>query len=283
MNAGAPNRQPAPHRRCSRNSTGACSRRFGASGSCRPRSGRPRSSRVFSRTWPAVSTRSIELFGQPADPLSGGGETNLDAARFFLALADELDDRGALPETDYCIPAATLRNDLQREVDAVFGKGEVRIEVGPSLTAKAAAGTSRIRLRGATRFSGYDRGQILAHEAFVHTVTARNGRARIYRGVPLTGGAAFTKDHVYLAGLLTVHTFARWALKRRRPELIPDLFAGKLALDHVIALQPCFTDSSIAPPTYLPEWVRRSRGLAGKLALSTFANRIRMGRIGDWS
>src|SRR5690606_23946017 len=29
---------------------------------------------------------------------------------------------------------------------------------------------------------------------------------RVFRGVPTTGGAAFTKDTVYLHGLLSVHT-----------------------------------------------------------------------------
>jgi len=36
---------------------------------------------------------------------------------------------------------------------------------------------------------------------------------RVFRGAPLTGGSAFTKDTVYLHGLLSVHTFFRWALK----------------------------------------------------------------------
>ena len=35
---------------------------------------------------------------------------------------------------------------------------------------------------------------------------------RVFRGVPTTGGAAFTKDTVYLRGLIGVHTFFRRAL-----------------------------------------------------------------------
>ncbi|HEX7371163.1 MAG TPA: flavohemoglobin expression-modulating QEGLA motif protein [Rhodanobacteraceae bacterium] len=307
-----------------------------------------------------VTGLSIELYGKPADPLPGGTQTNLDAARWFLEIAEELGDGHSLPEAEYCIPAAVLRDELQAEVDARFGNGAVHVEIDPDLTAKAAAGASRIRLRSATAFSEYDRSQLLAHEAFVHTLTALNGRAqpilkslsrtaphatatqeglavfaelmsgsidiarlqrislriiaidmalngadfietfrwfrehgqgvadsfystqRVYRGVPVTGGAAFTKDNVYLAGLLTVHTFFRWAFKRRRLDLMHHLFAGKLALDDAIALRPCFNDGSVAPPRYLPPWVQRSQGLAGKLAFSLFANRIQMGRIGEW-
>jgi uncharacterized protein (TIGR02421 family) len=307
-----------------------------------------------------VTAPSIELYGKPGDALPGGTQTNLDAARWFLDIAEEMGNGEALPEAEYCIPAEVLRDEVQAEVDACFGTGTVRVEIDPELTSKAAAGATRIRLRGATCFSEYDRSQLLAHEAFVHTLTARNGRAqpvlkslartapratatqeglavfaelmsgsidiarlqrislrilaidmalsgadfievyrwfrahgqnvadsfystqRVYRGVPVTGGAAFTKDNVYLAGLLTVHTFFRWAFKRRRLDLMHHLFAGKLALDDAIALRPCFADGSVAPPQYLPPWIQRSQGLAAKLAFSLFANRIRMGRIGDW-
>ncbi|WHZ19183.1 MAG: hypothetical protein OJF55_001332 [Rhodanobacteraceae bacterium] len=307
-----------------------------------------------------VTAPSVELYGKPGDALPGGGQTNLDAARWFLQIASEMDNGAPLPEAEYCIPAETLQGEVQAEVDAFFGDGVVRVEIDPELTAKAAAGATRIRLRGATCFSEYDRSQLLAHEAFVHTLTALNGRAqpvlkslartapratatqeglavfaelmsgsidiarlqrislrimaidmalggadfievyrwfrahgqneadsffstqRVFRGVPVTGGAAFTKDNVYLAGLLTVHTFFRWAFKRRRLDLMQHLFAGKLALDDALALGPCFADGALAPPKFLPPWLQRSQGLAAKLAFSLFANRIRMGRIGEW-
>mgnify|MGYP001764571050 CR=1 FL=1 len=53
---------------------------------------------------------------------------------------------------------------------------------------------------------------------------------RVFRGVPLGGGAAFTKDTVYLHGLLAVHTFFRWALKHGKLRLCRMLFAGKMTL-----------------------------------------------------
>jgi hypothetical protein len=125
-----------------------------------------------------VTAPSIELYGKPGDALPGGGQTNLDAARWFLEIAEELGNGEALPEAEYCIPAEVLRDEVQAEVDACFGAGTVHVEIDPELTSKAAAGATRIRLRGATCFSEYDRSQLLAHEAFVHTLTARNGRAQ---------------------------------------------------------------------------------------------------------
>jgi len=309
---------------------------------------------------PAFTACSIELYGRPGDPLPGGSQANLDAAKYFLSIAEKIGDGLGTDADAGMIPAAVLREEVQRGVDAFFGAGVVKVELDENLTAKAAAGATRIRLRADTDFSEYDRSQLLAHEAFVHTLTALNGRAqpvlqslarasprvtatqeglavfaelmsgsidiarlkrislrilaiemalqgadfievfryfrdhghggadsfgstqRVFRGVPPRGGAAFTKDNVYLAGLLTVHTFFRWAFKRRRLDLLRNLFAGKFALEDVIALKPCFADGSLIAPKYVPPWLQQSQGLAGKMAFSLFANRIRMGRIGDW-
>lgn len=309
---------------------------------------------------PAFTACSIQLYGKPDDALPGGSQTNLDAAKYFLSIAEKLGDGLVTDAEDRAIPAAELCEEVQRKVDAFFGAGVVKVELDDQLTAKAAAGATRIRLRAGTNFNEYDRNQLLAHEAFVHTLTALNGRAqpvlqslsrasprvtatqeglavfaelmsgsidiarlkrislrilaiemalhgadfievfryfrahgqnendsftsaqRVFRGVPPSGGAAFTKDNVYLAGLLTVHTFFRWAFKRRRLDLLRNLFAGKFALEDVIALKPCFADGSIIPPKYVPPWLQQSHGLAAKLAFSLFANKIRMGRIGDW-
>jgi len=257
-----------------------------------------------------------------------------------------------------CITPEELRAELSKTLDAFFGEPIIAVEVDPELTAKAAAGSTRIRLRGgATRFTDYDRHQLLAHEALVHSLTAINGRAqpllgsfgrtsprvtatqeglavfadlmagaidiarlkrislrilaidmalggadfvevyrffsgcgqspadsfhsaqRVFRGVPLTGGAAFAKDNVYLSGLLAVHTFFRWALKQRRMDVLRNLFAGKLALHDVISLQPYFDSGVIAPPRWLPPWMQHVHGLAGKLAFSLFVNRIHMGKV----
>ena len=306
---------------------------------------------------PAIAQYSFNLFGRPNDRLPGGTVSTLDAARHFIELADELGGEIAAHEADYCIPAGLLQHELQQRLDAFFGAGVVRVETDPNLIAKAAAGATRIRLRSATCFSEYDKNQLLEHEAFVHSLTALNGRAqpnlgsfatnspritatqeglatfaelmsgsidigrmkrislrilaidkalnganfidvfrffldsgqteadsfasaaRVFRGAPLTGGSAFTKDAVYLHGLLSVHTFFRWALKNRKLQWCRNLFAGKMALHDVIALAPWFESGFIAAPTYLPPWMQRTNGLAGALAFSLFANKIRLDRV----
>ena len=104
---------------------------------------------------------------------------------------------------------------------------------------------------------------------------------RVFRGVPVAGGAAFTKDAVYLRGLIDVHTFFRRALQRDRLSLCRGLFAGKMTLEDVVRFEPLFAYGTLAPPRWLPRWVERASGLAGMLAFSLFANRIRMDRIAD--
>lgn len=123
-----------------------------------------------------VTEASIALYGRPGDAIPGSNRSNLDAARYFVDLADEL---GADLETEDAsgnIPAEELRRDMALQLDAFFSPGTISVEVDPELTAKAAAGATRIRLRGGARFTEYDRHQLLAHEAFVHSLTALNGR-----------------------------------------------------------------------------------------------------------
>ncbi|MCB1630047.1 MAG: DUF1704 domain-containing protein, partial [Xanthomonadales bacterium] len=116
-----------------------------------------------------------------------------------------------------------------------------------------------------------DQGQTEA-ESFTSTM-------RVFRGAPTTGGHAFTKDTVYLHGLLSVHTFFRWALRSGKLELAQHLFAGKMTLQDVVGLEPFVQSGFIDPPKYLPPWMRRSNGLAGYLSFSLFVNRIRLDQV----
>lgn len=305
-----------------------------------------------------VTDQSIRLFGRPSDVLPGGTVSSIDAAMHFIRIAGELDaELRAVDTDDDAVEAVVVRERLQADMDGFFGAGTVSVELDPDLIAKAAAGPTRIRLRTGAAFSEYDIHQLREHEAFVHTLTALNGReqphftslartspriigtqeglavfaelitghidiermkrislrilaidmalrgadfidvfrffldagqreqesfssaARVFRGVPVTGGAAFTKDGVYLAGLVRVHTFFRWCLRQKKLALTHRLFAGKMTLEDVFDLAPAFESGAIAPPRYLPPWAKRANGLAGILAFSLFANTIRLDKV----
>lgn len=305
----------------------------------------------------AVTTHSVRLFGRPDQPLPGAGPTTREAARHFIAIADELDKELLSPSEQVAISATSLQLQLQAALDDFFDARVIEVVLDPELIAKAAAGATRIRLRAGAAFSDYDRHQLLEHEAFVHSLTALNGREqpqmqslslssprttatqeglatfaeqitgsidiermkrvslrieavamalegadfidvfryfldagqndvesfasaqRVFRGVPTTGGHAFTKDTVYLRGLVGVHTFFRWALRQRRLRLGRLLFAGKMTLADVQRLEPMFDCGALVPPRWLPAWISRANGLAGMLAFSLFANRIRLDQV----
>lgn len=308
---------------------------------------------------PRVLAYSTELYGAPNEALPGNGPTAREAARHFISIADELDSGLLSPAETVRISATALRLQLQGDLDDYFNRRVIEVELDPNLIAKAAAGATKIRLRASANFSDYDREQLLQHEAFVHSLTALNGREqpvlpslslssprstatqeglatfaeqitgsidigrmkrislrieavaraldgadfievfrffldagqtpqesfassqRIFRGVPTTGGYAFTKDTVYVRGLVGVHTFFRWALRRRKLALCRYLFAGKMTLADVQRFEPLFEAGILLPPRWLPPWLTRINGLAGMLAFSLFANRIRLDSIAD--
>ncbi|HRA03597.1 MAG TPA: DUF1704 domain-containing protein, partial [Thermomonas sp.] len=54
-----------------------------------------------------------------------------------------------------------------------------------------------------------------------------------------------------------------------------------MTLADVQRFEPLFDSGDLAPPRWLPHWVERANGLAGMLAFSLFANRIRLEQIVD--
>jgi uncharacterized protein (TIGR02421 family) len=102
---------------------------------------------------------------------------------------------------------------------------------------------------------------------------------RVFRGGDPRGRVAFTKDVVYLHGLIGVHTFLRRAISDGRVELIPRLFAGRLTLGDVIRLGPAFESGDLQPGKYVAHWASDPRRLAAYLAFSLVLNRINLGNV----
>ncbi len=102
---------------------------------------------------------------------------------------------------------------------------------------------------------------------------------RVFRGGVITGGAPFTKDNVYLDGLLRVHNFFRAIVATKRVDCLPLLFCGKLDLEDIPILCKLSNDGLCKPPKYLPPWAQDKRFLLSYLAYSSFLNRIDMQRV----
>jgi uncharacterized protein (TIGR02421 family) len=111
-------------------------------------------------------------------------------------------------------------------------------------------------------------------------VESFNSAMRVFRGVPVGGGGAFTKDTVYLHGLMEVHTFFRWALHHNRLQLCHWFVAGRMTLADVARLEPYFLDGTLALPRYQPPWLTRTNGLTAYLAFSVFTNAISIEALG---
>jgi uncharacterized protein (TIGR02421 family) len=102
---------------------------------------------------------------------------------------------------------------------------------------------------------------------------------RVFRGGVLSGGAPFTKDGVYLDGLLRVHSFLRSIVATGRADCLRLLFCGKLDIEDMPALLALSEAGMCRPPRYLPPWAADLRFLIAYLAYSRFLNTVDAHRI----
>jgi uncharacterized protein (TIGR02421 family) len=97
---------------------------------------------------------------------------------------------------------------------------------------------------------------------------------RIFRGGDLHGRHVFTKDVVYLQGMVAVYTYLRKALSARKPERIARAFAGRMHLSDVELLEEDFDAGLVAPPTFVPPWAADLPALGAHLAFAQLAFRV---------
>lgn len=109
-----------------------------------------------------------------------------------------------------------------------------------------------------------------AHNEFEAFENAR----RIVRGGLVTGGAPFTKDGVYLEGLLRVHNYLRVVVKAGDVRLIRALFSGKLDLEDLPAVLMLDDAGLLEKPKFLPPWIQDLRPLVTYLSYSRFLNQV---------
>jgi len=102
---------------------------------------------------------------------------------------------------------------------------------------------------------------------------------RIFRGGDVKGGVVFTKDAVYLEGLFEVHTFLRVAIRDNKPNIVRNLFAGRLTMGDTLRLEPYFQNGWLNPPTYLPTWAVDLRRLSASMAYSAFTTNIKLDKV----
>lgn len=105
---------------------------------------------------------------------------------------------------------------------------------------------------------------------------------RVFRGGVVEGGAPFTKDACYCKGIVLNFAFIRSAIQHSRLDLLPYLFAGKLAHEDVPVLASRAADGVVTTPVYLPPMFRDVNALTVWMAYSTFLSSMDTQAIGDY-
>ena len=298
---------------------------------------------------------STALYGTPKRLLLDGKTQVLELARHIDKTLEDLNAHDlVLDGADEALSASQFANNLRPHLKAHFGDKAPKIVLSDTISAKATAGSKRIRVRNTASFTQMDVRQLLQQEAPVHTATSLNGKSqlefpslgsahagttqiqeglavfaemiagtmdpsrfrrladrviaiqmsvegadfievyryymdrlddpqesyensrRIFRGGVISGGAPFTKDMVYLNGLLRVHNFLRTVVKLNRADLIRLLFVGKLDLEDMPALATLAAHGVLHPPQFMPDWAKDLRFVVSYLTYSSFLNRIKM-------
>jgi hypothetical protein len=100
----------------------------------------------------------------------------------------------------------------------------------------------------------------------------------VFRGGVISGGAPFTKDVVYLFGLLQVGIAIRSCFAAGRSDVLRLFFCGKLDALDIPALCELYAMGLLLAPLYLPPWISDPRSLLALFTYSTFMNQVDIGR-----
>jgi len=91
---------------------------------------------------------------------------------------------------------------------------------------------------------------------------------RIFRGAPLSGGYPFTKDVVYVPGLLSVYNFLRVATSSQNRLLVESLICGRISLEDVGVVAWLRKHGILNPPAFMPRWLENWQGLLSYFSLA---------------
>lgn len=97
---------------------------------------------------------------------------------------------------------------------------------------------------------------------------------RVCRGGLVSGGAPFTKDACYLAGLLHVHAFLSVFVRAGLRDEMELILCGRLALDDIAALAELRSLGILQRPKHRPRWLRSWNTLLPYFAFSSFLESV---------
>jgi uncharacterized protein (TIGR02421 family) len=97
---------------------------------------------------------------------------------------------------------------------------------------------------------------------------------RICRGGVPSGGAPFTKDACYLAGLLEVYTFLSAVVRGGFRDEMELLVCGRIHLDDIAVLAELRAIGLLSRPRFLPSWLVQWQALLPYFAFTSFMDGI---------
>ncbi len=127
---------------------------------------------------PEFTQQSVRLYGRPDFVYERQGMSAVLAADAILEVTAQLQQSDAVMKTTPDIPAERFAEMLRAGLDSFFTKDSVEVVIDPKMSAKAAAGGSRVKVQAEAMFSDLDLGQLLNHEAFIHSATSLSGKAQ---------------------------------------------------------------------------------------------------------
>jgi len=102
---------------------------------------------------------------------------------------------------------------------------------------------------------------------------------RVCRGGRVAGGAPFTKDACYLAGLLDVQAFLTAVVRGGLRDELELLVCGRIDLDDLHALIELRQLGILGRPRFLPAWLRRWRALLPEFAFASFLDGVSLAPV----
>lgn len=102
---------------------------------------------------------------------------------------------------------------------------------------------------------------------------------RVCRGGLCEGGAPFTKDACYLAGLLEVYAFLSAVMRGGMRDEVELLVCGRVSLEDIAVLAELRAAGALERPRYLPGWLREWETLLPYFAFTSFMDGIDLGPV----
>ncbi len=102
---------------------------------------------------------------------------------------------------------------------------------------------------------------------------------RICRGGLVEGGAPFTKDACYLAGLLQVYAFLAVFVRGGFRDEVEMIVAGRIALDDIAALVELRGHGLLSRPKHRPTWLASWGTLLPYFAFASFMESVGLGTV----